>query len=317
MNREPSAMPYSYGHDTDFVVGDDSFEDLEIADSGDGTFFYFKHRHRSLVKQFVLARTGLRQVQCRVTLIKDPKDGAFEPRFEFENIDLTKKSVEQVSHPVTDGESRLVKARVDLRDCHENFSKLLKFIGEFHGIRIAGKALSVVSSHEKARLSKLLTLVDKETAIAEFAARYSGKISESDLNLIAGRKKSLGTFYKLLTDPAFFRECKAKFGPNDEAVWQKFFERNTWIFGYGLHLISCASLDQRKMETTVVGNDIVDGAGKRTDALLKTRGRISKFLFGEIKTHKTPLLAKYDRPGVYVPGTDLQGAVGQVQKNGP
>lgn len=98
------------------------------------------------------------------------------------------------------------------------------------------------------------------------------------------------------------------------AIGQQFFEQNTWIFGYGLQLVACESLDDKKLETIVVGADFFDGAGKRIDGLLKTKGAINRSLFTEIKLHDAHLLEKYDRPSVWVPGKDLRGGVGQMHK---
>ncbi|MBX7135760.1 MAG: DUF4263 domain-containing protein [Fimbriimonadaceae bacterium] len=306
-------MVLSFADETDFVVGEDDFENLEIADAGRDTFYYFKNTKKSLVKHFVLKRTARIQKQCAVTLIKSP-EGIFEPRFEFEIVHRTKRTVGLVETPVLAGETRAIKARVDFRDCHENFSRLLRFVSEFDGVVLTGSALAVVSAEEKKTLSKLLNALGKEAAMAQFAEAFKGEITERDVALIAGRKKSLTNFKRLLDDPGYFAKCKEKYGPRDEDVWQKFFEANTWIFGYGLQLVACEGLKDHKLETIVVGNDMFDGAGKRTDALLKTKGRVSNAIFCEIKTHLTPLVKNYDRPGVFVPGEDLQGAIGQVQK---
>jgi hypothetical protein len=126
----------------------------------------------------------------------------------------------------------------------------------------------------------------------------------------------LQLFEKLLHNERFFESEKLRLKKGPEQVWQSFFENNPWIFGYGLQLVSCENLDEKKLEQTVVGNDILDGSGKRIDALLKTKGNISKFLFCEIKPHdKNLLIEPYDnRPGVFVPAKELRGAVAQVQK---
>jgi len=99
-------------------------------------------------------------------------------------------------------------------------------------------------------------------------------------------------------------------------VWQAFFERNPWIFGYGLFYVFTSNLEERKLEQMVAGSSI-EGAGKRVDALLKTRGRISSLCFAEIKTHATDLLEKKSkpyRPEVWAPSTHLTGAIAQIQK---
>jgi hypothetical protein len=96
-------------------------------------------------------------------------------------------------------------------------------------------------------------------------------------------------------------------------VWQKFFEQNTWIFGYGLSYIQLSALDDKKLEQVVQGHRVSEH-GKRVDALLRTRGVISSLCFAEIKTHRTKLLGSEPyRSGCWPPSVELSGAVSQVQ----
>ena len=96
-------------------------------------------------------------------------------------------------------------------------------------------------------------------------------------------------------------------------MWQQFFEKNTWIFGYGLSYVYLDTLDDKKLEQVVQGHN-VGAHGKRVDALMKSRGTISSLCFVEIKTHKTTLLsAKPYRAGCWAPSTELIGGVSQVQ----
>ena len=97
-----------------------------------------------------------------------------------------------------------------------------------------------------------------------------------------------------------------------ELTWQKYFEQNTWIFGYGLSYQFVSALEGRKLEQIVRGADIT-GHGKRVDALMKTRGRINSLCFVEIKKPSTPLLDSEYRPGAWAPSKELVGAVAQVQ----
>ena len=97
-----------------------------------------------------------------------------------------------------------------------------------------------------------------------------------------------------------------------KSTWQKFFEDNTWIFGYGLSYQFTSALEGRKLEQMVRGADLT-GHGKRVDALMKTRGRINSLCFVEIKKPSTPLLDSEYRPGAWAPSKELVGAVAQVQ----
>jgi hypothetical protein len=72
--------------------------------------------------------------------------------------------------------------------------------------------------------------------------------------------------------------------------------------------------DDSKLEQVVAGFSIA-GPGKRTDALLRTSGRIRSLVFAEIKHHKTSLLgAREYRPGCWAPSSELVGGVTQVQQ---
>jgi hypothetical protein len=123
-----------------------------------------------------------------------------------------------------------------------------------------------------------------------------------DLVAVGYRRAQLERFRALMNDEE-----------TDEATWQAFFETNTWIFGYGLSYQFLSALDGKKLEQTVRGHDLT-GSGKRVDALMKTRGRISSLCFVEIKKHSTPLVsARSYRPDVWAPSSELAGGVAQVQ----
>ena len=104
---------------------------------------------------------------------------------------------------------------------------------------------------------------------------------------------------------------------SSEDVWQRFFEENTWIFGYGLSYIFNSPLDDRQLEQSIKGNDIT-GGGKRVDALLKTQGLVSAFAFGEIKTHTTKLLkpvAEAYRGESWQVSDEFSGGIAQVHRS--
>jgi hypothetical protein len=124
----------------------------------------------------------------------------------------------------------------------------------------------------------------------------------------------LQRFESLLRDADYFAREQERLQCRPEDIWQEFFEANTWIFGYGLSYQFLSKLDERKLEQTIRGRDLT-AAGKRSDALMKTRGLISSLCFVEIKRHDTALLgsAQY-RSDVWPPSTELAGGVSQVQR---
>lgn len=139
-------------------------------------------------------------------------------------------------------------------------------------------------------------------------------ISKSDIIALGYRKDQLKIFKNLLSDQQIFEDFKITNQiTGDEAVWQYFFESNTWIFGYGLNYIFNSPLSGKKLEQVVSGYNAFS-AGKRIDALMQTKGLISSLCFGELKTHKTPLLSKEYRPESYSISNELAGGIAQVQR---
>ena len=141
-------------------------------------------------------------------------------------------------------------------------------------------------------------------------------IKSEDIRGLAYRKELLEIFRNMLYTEGFFEDVKTKYSiEKDEAVWQDFFERNTWILGYGLNYIFNSELDDNKLEQVVKGFDF-NNSGKRVDLLMKTRGIINSLCFGEIKTHKTSLLKDTTpyRKESWMVSKELAGGVAQIQK---
>lgn len=141
------------------------------------------------------------------------------------------------------------------------------------------------------------------------------RVTKTDVVALAFRRQQLAVFERLLSDEGYLKgkisEWKAR---GIEDVWQKFFEQNSWIFGYGLRYIFTSPLDNRKLEQVTTGYSFLE-AGKRTDALMKTRGLISSLCFVEIKTHRTQLLSGEPyRSESWRISNELAGAIAQVQK---
>ena len=201
-------------------------------------FFYFYHtKRRALIKQFVLGRTKRTKRICLVSLIRN-EHGRFEPRFEFSTRDTSSSVIESVDEPVRNGETRTIKARVDLKDCHENLWRLIGYLEGVEGIELPASRFHLVPESQ-ADLAKALQGAPRAEAIAAVKASLQG-ITEEEIALLSGRKASLTEFEVLLHDEGRFEAARRGLGDNKRAedVWQDFFERNQWIFGYGLKLVS-------------------------------------------------------------------------------
>lgn len=146
-----------------------------------------------------------------------------------------------------------------------------------------------------------------------FIEALKSEVTTEDLIAVGFRKKQLSVYKNLLNDPSYFDDLKKKKSCSNEALWQKYFEKNPWIFGYGLGYIFLCNLDEKKLEQVVKGYS-VGSNGKRVDALMKTKGIISNLCFVEIKTHTTALLETNSyRSGCWAPSKELAGAIAQVQ----
>jgi hypothetical protein len=197
----------------------------------------------------------------------------------------------------------------------EEIPKLLEFIANLKLIQFPGDlGLNVTDKN----LQKLLLspgqaknlIIQNQDLVLQLA---SSEITKSDLVALGYRKKQLEQFNKLLTDPDYFDNERRSAGTSEEALWQRFFEKNKWVFGYGLTYVFLSSLDDRKLEQVILGYDLGQ-RGKRADAVMKTRGAIEALCLVEIKRHKTDLLQKEAyRAGCWAPSEDLCGGVAQLQ----
>jgi hypothetical protein len=120
-------------------------------------------------------------------------------------------------------------------------------------------------------------------------------------------------FRQLLEDSDFFRDAAEPFNGRKEAVWQDLLEENSWILGVSLIGQVLTSWSPDKLEQVVAGFSI-SGPGKRSDAVMRTNGRIRAMVFAEIKHHETDLLGGEYRTGCWSPSQQLSGGVVQVQQ---
>ena len=134
-----------------------------------------------------------------------------------------------------------------------------------------------------------------------------------DVVALEARRQQLDRFRRLLNDREFFdAQVQLTVRRRPEDVWQALFENNPWMLGVALTGQLLTSWNDNRLEQIVVGPSI-STAGKRTDALMRTSGRIRSMVFTEIKTHLTPLLHEEYRSGCWSPSTEVAGAVAQLQ----
>lgn len=197
----------------------------------------------------------------------------------------------------------------------EEISTLLEFVANCRTVVFKNAGRLDIPDKELRRIAlskrQAFSLVaDHEELFADVLA---SAITREDVVALGYRKRQLATFRRLIEEPSYFQRVKNEKSCSDEAVWQAYFEKNPWIFGYGLTYLYLNRLSDRKLEQVVQGFRI-GSHGKRADALMKTRGAISSLCFVEIKTHDTPLLSnKPYRSGCWAPSSDLVGGISQTQ----
>lgn len=302
--------------ETEFDVSSGVFADLEIRPAPDEKFYYFYDKNNSrLIKSFALRVGPKVDTVCDVFLIK--KDSGFTPRLTFWKKDKSKGWADTVteSELITERRTTLIKARVDTDGCHDNFWKLIDFLKACREIQLPHYVFRLAEG-EDAELARALEGHNKNAILAAVKTYLEGQVTEQDVQMLIDRRKTLARFAQLLTDPEFFSRERARLTLTTEGIWQSFFEENVWIFGYGLTLVACEKFSDKKLEQITSGANIFTGGGKRSDAVMRTKGFLQTLLFAEIKTHTTDLLMakQYREPDVYQVSPQVSGAVSQVQK---
>lgn len=194
--------------------------------------------------------------------------------------------------------------------------RLLTFFEDIAAVEFGGTDKVNITDSELRKLT--LSKAQASSLVSDnqevFTEAVESALTKEDVVALGYRKKQVQTFGRLLTEQSYFDQIKqAKALRGDEALWQMFFERNQWIFGYGLSYFFVTGFENKKLEQVVEGHNLLSH-GKRADGLMKTRGIINSLCFVEIKTHKTKLLdtSSY-RAGCWAPSKELSGAVAQVQ----
>ena len=205
----------------------------------------------------------------------------------------------------------------------DEIGKLYNFIRNIPLLPITGKEKQQFEDKylDKIILTKqhLLKFISEQPEIIPELLNELQKnnISQSDIKGLGHRKEQLEVFRNMLYTENYFENLKAELKiDKDESVWQNFFEANPWILGYGLNYVFKSPLEGKKLEQVTKGNDAFS-AGKRVDLFMRTRGIINSLCFGEIKTHKTPLLKQVKdayRRECWAAGEHLAGGIAQIQK---
>lgn len=197
----------------------------------------------------------------------------------------------------------------------EEIGKFCEFLANIQGMSFQNDRAVNISDEELRKIALTSSQATNLVAGNEelFAEVIRNSITKKDVVSIGYRKRQLEVFKKLLEDDDYFNKAKEAKECTPEGLWQKFFEENSWIFGYGLDYIYSSGLDDKRLEQVVRGYHVAQ-SGKRVDALLKTKALASNLCFVEIKTHRSPLLAnKPYRAGCWPVSDEVAGATSQIQ----
>ncbi len=286
-----------------FIVGKDSFDDLEIHPTPENNFHYFfSKKDNKLIKQFILNKKDKVDYICKVVLIK--KDEKFTPRISVSVRNVTGKIIEE-SVNMTEAKDRMIKASVNLEECHDNFWKLISFLTSLTQIEIPRESFSLVTQAESEIVKAIRGRgIESVLSIIKQLSLINGiSLSEDDINQILKRKEKLTLF-----------DTSIKTQSTDEKWWQDFFESNKWIFGYGLNY---QILRQEQNQPNYGGTKVDGRGGQKGDYLTSTVGDLSFTVLVEIKTPDTQLLQgeKEIRSGAWSLSKQLTDALTQIQVN--
>lgn len=281
-----------------FNLVDNDLADLKIEENEKFDNCYIKNiKTKDCYSGFVLYKNKV-TISCEISFNKSSKTSKYIPRLTFKKLDK-------------DGNEKLINnekpinIELNTSEKAESFWKMIGFINDFKDLVDIGDFQDIY------KVSKVEENLTDENVLNYLKIHptlinriVENDLTESDVISIGYRKKQLDKFKNMLKNDSL-----------NESDWQKFFEKNSWIFGYGLSYIFNESVIDQKLEQYTSGFDF-NSNGKRTDALLKTSGFIKSLCFVEIKMHKTNLLKQVSnayRGDSWAISDELAGGVTQVQ----
>lgn len=197
-----------------------------------------------------------------------------------------------------------------------NFAQLkefLRFISEIDLKGITSRRLKILDDQEldTDSIRSVKTLLSKEggAELVEILIN-DGFVSSKDIVNTAFRKRGLQYFKMLKDEPNYWKSYAAennKSSHSEEKVWQYFFEKNQWIFGYGLDY-RFQEILQREVhlsEAELDGSNTVIGDYLLGDKFFTT--------FIELKKPSTPLFGnEKNRTNSWRLSNDLIDSVSQI-----
>ncbi|MEN4804396.1 Shedu immune nuclease family protein [Pantoea agglomerans] len=182
----------------------------------------------------------------------------------------------------------------------EDLQKLHQYLSSYsiisdYSLTSTGKFIEIKNNHSE--IINILEHADNDSLIMALQHLVSNKLTNNDINTILGRKASLSEYESMLVNSA----------NHTEPDWQRFFERNEWIFGYGLKYKYLKILQR---EAHISKTDLNGGNDVITDFLISD-SRYTKIV--ELKTPETKLFTKRQgRSDTWFLSSELTDAVSQI-----
>jgi hypothetical protein len=234
-----------------FDVSNDDFAMLEIQSANDQFSYFYNTSRRSLVKHFLLGESAQVALLCEIRLAV--KGARFSPRVRLTRVHKPKLSDPGIEEVLTN--TVALKASVSTDGGHENFMKLMAFVLSIKEVNADIDSFRMTTPTDE----EILHLVrgrSRDETVSLVRSLLESSVSEEEIALINNRKGQIAYFEKLLVDQGFFESERQRLSKTPEALWQDFFEKATWIFGYGLSLVGHESMASGKLEQITTGANI-------------------------------------------------------------
>ena len=258
-------------------------------DFGKGRYFQVVHNDENGFEIMVASKTMLKAVY-----IKDHDD--------IEGLEIIKIIRDQPTQ------------RISLSKFNLNQMKaFLAFLQEIDLKGITERRLKLSDEHDldSQTVLTIKTLLAKEggAEVVELLVK-EGIITSKDVVNTAFRKRELSIFETLLTKPEYwmaYADQNSISDKKEEKVWQYFFSKNQWIFGYGLDYRFKGVLQK---EFYASGAE-ADGSNTVISDFLLADKRFTTFV--EIKKPSTPIFGNSkNRSGAWCLSNDLIDGVSQI-----
>lgn len=180
--------------------------------------------------------------------------------------------------------------------------------------KLTDKLIEELDEETRKKIIKFLTDKEKLELVEELLNDKKGinSIKSKDLVNLGYRKNQLNNFYGLLYEKNYFnkyKDClnKKNNAKKDELVWQYFFLKNPWIFGYGLDY-KFQGILQKEFHAS---SSDADGKNEVIGDYLLGNKKFTTFV--EIKKPDTPLFGKQqNRSNCWALSKDIFNSISQI-----